>query len=110
VLRQRDRFSTSHAGIFGTTEDLRTDPHEQEQAQIQRESQVKKILGCLDERELQIVAGRFGLTRGQPPLTLVQVGAAIGVSKERIRQIQTRAMGKLRKAAEEDITNTGSDQ
>ena len=71
-------------------------------AQRQRESQVKKILGCLDERELQIVAGRFGLTRGQPPLTLVQVGAAMGVSKERIRQIQTRAMGKLRKAAEEN--------
>ena len=63
---------------------------------------MKKILGCLDERELQIVAGRFGLARGQKPLTLMQVGAAMGVTKERVRQIQSRAMGKLRKAAEED--------
>lgn len=118
VLRHRDRFSTSHSEVFSATEDLRADPHEQEQAQLQRESQVKKILGCLDERELQIVAGRFGLTRGQQPLTLLQVGAAMGVSKERIRQIQTRALGKLRKAAEEvrmDLemsctTNTGGDQ
>jgi DNA-directed RNA polymerase sigma subunit (sigma70/sigma32) len=34
----------------------------------------------------------------------------MGVSKERVRQIQTRAMGKLRKAAEEYITNTGGEQ
>jgi RNA polymerase primary sigma factor len=108
VLRQRDRFSTSHSDIFDAIEDLHTDPREQELAQRQCESQVKKILGCLDERELQIVAGRFGLTGGQPPLTLMQIGAVIGVSKERVRQIQIRAMGKLRKAAAEDITNTAS--
>ena len=101
VLRYRDRFATSHAEMFCAAEDRRADPYEQESAQLQRESQVRKILCCLDERELQIVTGRFGLTRGQTPLTLKQVGAAMGVSKERIRQIQTRAMGKLRKAAEE---------
>jgi len=110
VLRHRDRFSTSHSAVFSTTEDQRADPHEQEQAQLQRQRQVKKILCCLDEREVQIVTGRFGLNRGQQPLTLVQVGAAMGVSKERIRQIQSRAMGKLKKAAEENITNTGGDQ
>ena len=88
--------------MLGATEDRRADPYEQESAQLQRESQVRRILCCLDERELQIVTGRFGLTRGQAPLTLKQVGAVMGVSKERIRQIQTRAMGKLRKAAEED--------
>jgi len=110
VLRHRDRFRTSHAEIFCTTVDLRADPYEQESAQLERELQVKKILCCLDERELQIVMGRFGLNRGQQPLTLVQVGAAMGVSKERIRQIQTRALGKLRKAAEANITNAGGDQ
>jgi RNA polymerase primary sigma factor/RNA polymerase sigma factor len=102
ALRHRDRFATSQSERLGTAEDLRADPYEQESAQFQRASHVKRILRCLDERELQIVAGRFGLTRGQAPLTLRQVGAAMGVSKERIRQIQTRAMGKLRKAAEED--------
>ena len=102
VLRHRDRFATSYSEVLGATEDRRTNPYEQESAQLQRESQVRRILCCLDERELQIVAGRFGLTRGEAPLTLKQVGTVMGVSKEWIRQIQTRAMGKLRKAAEED--------
>ena len=102
VFRHRDRFRTADAEVFNAAVDLRADPHEQESAQLCRETQVKRILCCLDERERQIVAGRFGLTRGQTPLTLMQVGAAIGVTKERVRQIQSRAMGKLRKAAEED--------
>ena len=102
VLRHRDRFRTSHAETFSAAEDDRTDQYEQESAQIQRESQVEGILRRLDERERQIVTSRFGLTRGQEPLTLKQVGAAMGVTKERVRQIQCRAMGKLRTAAEED--------
>ena len=102
VLRHRDRFRTSHSEMFSATVDMRADLHAQESEQLSRELQVKKILGCLDERELQIVAGRFGLTRGQAPLTLKQVGTVLGVSKERIRQIQTRAMGKMRMAAEND--------
>ena len=102
VLRHRGRFRTSHSEMFSTVEDARADHYEQESAQIQRESQVQGILKRLDERERQIVTSRFGLTRGQEPLTLKQVGAAMGVTKERVRQIQCRAMSKLRKAAEED--------
>ena len=102
VLRHRDRFRTSHSEMFSTFEDARADPYEQESAQIQRESHVQGILKRLDEREREIVTSRFGLTRGQEPLTLKQVGAAMGVTKERVRQIQCRAMNKLRKAAEED--------
>jgi RNA polymerase primary sigma factor/RNA polymerase sigma factor len=102
ALRQRDRFCTSHPEMFSTVEDARADHYQQESAQIQRESQVRAIFKQLDERERQIVTSRFGLTRGQEPLTLKQVGAATGVTKERVRQIQCRAMSKLRKAAEED--------
>jgi RNA polymerase primary sigma factor/RNA polymerase sigma factor len=101
ALRHQDRFSTSYAEIFSTIADVRTDYYEQEAAQIQRESQVKGILDRLDERERQIVTARFGLIRGHEPLTLTQVGAAMGVTKERVRQLQVRAMGKLREAAEE---------
>ena len=63
---------------------------------------MERLLDRLDERERQIVTRRFGLTRGREPLTLKEIGAAMDVSKERIRQIQCRAMRKLRKAAEED--------
>ena len=101
VRRQQSRFSTSCSEMFSTVEDSRADQYEQESAQIQRESHVAGILKRLDERERQIVTTRFGLTRGREPLTLQQVGAALGITKERVRQIQSRAMGKLRMAAAE---------
>jgi RNA polymerase primary sigma factor/RNA polymerase sigma factor len=102
VLRHRDRFVTSHSQVLGAAEDFRTDQYEQESAQIERESQVEGMLNRLDERERQIVTSRFGLTRGREPQTLYQVGAALGVTKERVRQLQTRAIHKLRMAAAED--------
>jgi RNA polymerase primary sigma factor/RNA polymerase sigma factor len=100
-LRHRERFHASSSEVFRATADPRANQYEQESAQIQRESRVEGFLKRLDERERRIVTSRFGLTRGQEPLTLKQVGAAVGVTKERVRQIQSRAMGKLRKAAEE---------
>ena len=102
VLRHRNRFATSHSEMLSDAEDARSDQYQQESAQIQRKSQVEGILKRLDERERQIVRSRFGLTCGQEPLTLKQVGTTMGVSKERIRQIQCRAISKLRTAAEED--------
>jgi RNA polymerase primary sigma factor/RNA polymerase sigma factor len=87
--------------MLSTVEDARASQYEQESAQIQRESHVEGILERLDERERQIVKSRFGLTSGREPLTLRQVGAAMEVTKERVRQIQSRAMGKLRQAAAE---------
>lgn len=99
--RQRDRFRTGHSEIFNYAEDEHADPQEQEAAQMQRESQVKGILSRLDDRERQIVMARFGLTHGHAPQTLLQVGAIMGVTKERIRQLQARAMRKMRGAAEE---------
>jgi RNA polymerase primary sigma factor/RNA polymerase sigma factor len=102
AFRHRDRFCTSCPELFSTVEDVRSDHYEQESVQIQRESHVQGMLKRLDERERQIVTSRFGLTRGQEPLTLQQIGTAMGVSKERVRQIQCRVMSKLRMAAEEN--------
>jgi RNA polymerase primary sigma factor/RNA polymerase sigma factor len=100
--RYRDRFRTSHAEMFTSAQDDRSDQFEQESSQSQREWQVERILGELDEREQRIIIRRFGLQRGQEPLTLKQVGAEMGVTKERIRQIEARALSKLRKVAEEE--------
>jgi RNA polymerase sigma factor (sigma-70 family) len=57
--------------------------------------EVAKMLVVLDEREREILQLRFGLDRGQPR-TLDEVGAHFNLTRERIRQIEARAMSKLR--------------
>jgi RNA polymerase sigma factor (sigma-70 family) len=56
------------------------------------------LLGHLTEREQTILSGRFGL--GQPELTLAQLGSRLGVSAERIRQVEEAALIKLRHLTE----------
>jgi RNA polymerase sigma factor (sigma-70 family) len=62
---------------------------------------LKENLGELTEREALILGWRFPLDGGSA-LTLGEVGSAIGLSKERVRQIQKSALGKLRKVIEAD--------
>jgi RNA polymerase sigma factor (sigma-70 family) len=57
--------------------------------------EVNKLLSTLDEREQQILKLRFGFDRGDPR-TLEEVGAALHLTRERIRQIERAALSKLR--------------
>jgi RNA polymerase primary sigma factor len=65
------------------------------------QNQLKGALHVLDDREKKIVFQRFGLD-GSSPKTLEQLGATIGLTRERIRQLQTKALEKLRKALTKD--------
>src|ERR1700722_8677590 len=57
--------------------------------------QLHVVLGTLSEREAGVVSMRFGLTGGQPK-TLDEIGKVYGVTRERIRQIESKTMYKLR--------------
>jgi len=57
--------------------------------------EVAKMLGTLDEREREILRLRFGLDHGEPR-TLEEVGQRFHLTRERIRQIEAKAMSKLR--------------
>lgn len=58
--------------------------------------EMAKVMGTLSEREQKIVKMRFGIGGGRPH-TLEEVGAEFSVTRERIRQIEAKALGKLRK-------------
>jgi RNA polymerase primary sigma factor/RNA polymerase sigma factor len=101
-FKHRDRFRTSQDELFAATQEHRGSPIVEESAQHTREAQIERILRRLDEREQKIIIGRFGLDHAQEPQTLKEVGASLGVTKERIRQIEARALSKLRQAAKEE--------
>ena len=59
------------------------------------QEQLHSVLGMLSEREAGVVSMRFGLAGGQPK-TLDEIGKVYGVTRERIRQIESKTMSKLR--------------
>ena len=74
------------------------EPFETATESIQRED-VQKALNALPARERQVIELRYGL-RGHDPLTLEEVGRAFGVTRERIRQIETSTLRKLKRLPE----------
>jgi RNA polymerase primary sigma factor len=97
--KHQDRFRTSTDEMFVGTADIRSEGIEREHAHSQQREQIRGILHVLDEREQQIIMSRFGLNPDQESHTLQEVGELVGVTKERVRQIEMRALDKLRQAA-----------
>ena len=63
--------------------------------EVERRAQVEKLLDALTRRERRVIELRFGLRTGSPR-TLEEVGREFGLSRERIRQIEAKALAKLR--------------
>ena len=61
------------------------------------EEQLQKLLSQLDEKERLIIERRFGLGDREPE-TLAEIGSELNLSRERIRQIEEQALGKLRRS------------
>jgi RNA polymerase primary sigma factor len=66
------------------------------------QEQLHSVLDTLSEREAGVVSMRFGLTDGQPK-TLDEIGKVYGVTRERIRQIESKTMSKLRHTSRSDL-------
>ncbi len=100
--RYRERFRTSQDEAFQAAIDEGNNPISEESLQQRRKQQIGRILSRLDDREQRIIVSRFGLDHRVEPRTLKEVGAELGVTKERIRQIEARALDKLRSAAKDE--------
>jgi RNA polymerase sigma factor (sigma-70 family) len=97
-----DRFRTGKDEIFMQSTDQRDNPFQQELQNKQQHQALMGILDQLDDREKNIILYRYGLIKGTEPQTLEEVGTRFGVTKERIRQLEARALKKARKIAQEE--------
>jgi len=75
-------------------DDVRAEPFEMVFSMTLQET-MSDILSQLSEREMKIIQLRYGLT-GENPLTLEETGKYLGITRERVRQIQEKAVWKLR--------------
>jgi RNA polymerase primary sigma factor len=79
---------------------MMSDPESDHTSDVDTTETITRLMESLRPREREVLALRFGLG-GTAKLSLSQVGRALSVSKERVRQIQDRALEKLRKVATE---------
>ncbi|NNJ25177.1 sigma-70 family RNA polymerase sigma factor [Alienimonas chondri] len=98
--RQLDRFRTGKEEVFQFSKEDRANPYMDELTNNRQRKVIGDILMELDDRERDILRYRYGLEQGSEPQTLEQVGNRFGVTKERIRQLEGRALRKLKKHAE----------
>jgi RNA polymerase primary sigma factor len=95
---RRARFVTGPEEALQEAADYRTDEHDSAHARERMQEAVRGLLGRLDDREHRDIVSRYGLD-GAGKLTLEQLGVELGVTKERVRQIEARALKKLRALA-----------
>ncbi|MDO4586265.1 MAG: sigma-70 family RNA polymerase sigma factor [Planctomycetia bacterium] len=101
--KYRERFKPQDLDMFELKVDHRATLSQEERIYWERISQVDRFMNELDDRERAIIQRRYGLgMQNDRHQTLRQVGKEMGVTKERVRQIETRALAKLRKVAKDE--------
>jgi RNA polymerase sigma factor (sigma-70 family) len=91
---RRVRFATGREKLLQALTDYRASGQADAMDQEQSQYMIQRMLEHVGAREQTILALRFGLAGDKQ--TLRQVGQELGISKERVRQLETRAMNKLR--------------
>jgi len=98
---RRERFLTGHDELFDAAPDTRSDEHEIVATQERATHSVNRLLEYLEPREREIIRMRAGLDDHAKGMTLEEIGQQFGITKERVRQLNARAMKKLKAIAEE---------
>jgi RNA polymerase sigma factor (sigma-70 family) len=98
---RRERYVTGHEDLFEIAPDNRSDEHEAEASAEMAAHQVNRLLQYLQPRERDIIRMRAGLDDHAKNMTLEEIGLQLGITKERVRQLNVRAMKKLREIAQE---------
>ena len=93
-----DGSGVDFADLF---EDFRTEPPDETIAQSEEFQTILRLLDSIDERDARVLKLRFGL-EGQEPLTLKQIGREVGLTRERVRQIEVDALRKLQAQLQDD--------
>jgi RNA polymerase sigma factor (sigma-70 family) len=99
--RRRERYVTGHEEMFEAAPDTRSDEQDLLASAEQTKHRVNRLLEYLDPRERQIIRMRAGLDDNAEGMTLEEIGAQLGITKERVRQLNVRIMNKLRTIAKE---------
>lgn len=81
--------------------------HPQTMERLVQRDHLQKLLSCLDSRERDVILAHFGL-REDGPFTLEQVGSRLGLTKQRVRQIEQQALAKLRASETSDLRGSDS--
>jgi RNA polymerase primary sigma factor len=81
--------------------DNRQDRPEETIARTEEFQTILKLLDAIDERDARVLRLRFGL-EGQEPLTLKEIGKEVGLTRERVRQIEVDALRKLQSQLMDD--------
>jgi len=98
---RRERFVTGHEEVFEVAPDTRSDEHEAVMSKERATVSINRLLEHLEPREREIIRMRAGLDSHAKGMTLEEIGQQFGITKERVRQLNARAMKKLRSIAEE---------
>jgi RNA polymerase sigma factor (sigma-70 family) len=93
---RRERYVTGAEEVFDSAPDNRTDEQECLASAEQASHKVNRLLEYLDPREREIIRMRAGLDSNAEGMTLEKIGEKLGITKERVRQLNVRAMKKLR--------------
>jgi RNA polymerase primary sigma factor len=83
-------------------EDERSKAPDEHILEIDLLSRLTTLLDELDDREGTILRLRYGLAEGSEPMTLKEIGKVVGLTRERVRQIERAALGKLQKVIDGD--------